>query len=51
MPERINIRKLRVTNQRFRLGFMPSKKDYIRSARIQKKKKKKNGLDYRERAR
>jgi len=34
MPEMINIKKLRVVDQRFRLRFMPLKKGYARVARI-----------------
>jgi hypothetical protein len=39
MPEKINIRKLRATDKRFGLGFMPLKKDYARSVRIQKERR------------
>jgi hypothetical protein len=34
MPERINIRKLRATDQRFELWFIPLKKDYARAKGI-----------------
>jgi hypothetical protein len=39
MLEKINIRKLIATDKRFGLGFMPLKKDYAKSVRIQKERR------------